>query len=101
MPRFTITLSDEIYNTAEALAVKHSESISTILNQFIQLGMEYVTPHRSHKQAEKYCHLLTIQTHALMKSMTANFLKMTPDDFDKLKDAASKRYEDLLSATEN
>jgi hypothetical protein len=36
-----------------------------------------------------------------MKSMTANFLKMTPDDFDKLKDAASKRYEDLLSVTEN
>lgn len=101
MPRFTMTLSDETYNTAEALAVKHSDSISNVLNQFIQLGMEYATQNRAQKQAEEYCHQLTIQTHALMKSMTANFLKMTSDDFEKLKDAASKRYQDLLIAAQD
>jgi hypothetical protein len=100
MPRFTMTLSDETYHTAEALAVKHSDSISNILNQFIQLGMEYATQNRAQKQVDQYCHQLTIQTNALMKSMTAHFLKMTPEDFEKLKDAASNRYYDLFTANQ-
>ncbi|MDP3560953.1 MAG: hypothetical protein Q8R83_02090 [Legionellaceae bacterium] len=96
MPRFTMTLSDVTYKTAEALAVKHGDSISTVLNQFIQLGMEYATQNRAQRQAEKYCHQLTIQTNALMKSMTAHFLKMTPEDFEKLKLASVERYQELL-----
>lgn len=96
MPRFTMTLSDEKFKTIETLAVKHNDSMSNVLNQFIDLGLAYATQNRSQKQAEQYCHQLDIQTNALIKSIAMHFLKMTQDDFEKLKVAAVERYQDLL-----
>lgn len=96
MPRFTMTLSNEVYNTAETLAEKHKDSISGILNQFIELGMTYFKQNRAEKHVMQYCCQLDIQTNAIMKNMAMHFLKMTTDDFERLKEAAAKRYQELL-----
>ena len=96
MPRFTMSLTDEKLKVLEAIAVKHQDSMSNILNQFIELGMNYASQNRMHKQAEQYCHQLNIQTNALMKNMAMHFLKMTQEDFEKLKLASMERYQELI-----
>ncbi len=96
MPRFTMTLPKITYNRITAMAEKCNDSMSNIINQFIEIGMEHADQNHALRHAEQYCHQLSIQSNVLIKNMAAEFLKFSPDDFEKLKRAAEKKYNELI-----
>ena len=96
MPRFTMTLPKVTYNRITAMAAQCNDSMSNIVNQLIEIGMEHADQNRALRRAEQHCHQLSIQTNVLVKNMVAEFLKFSPEDFEKLKRAAEKKYNELI-----
>jgi hypothetical protein len=97
MPRFTMTLPKATYNRITAMASQCNDSMSNIMNQLIEIGMEHADQNRAFRHAEQHSHQLSIQTNVLVKNMAAEFLKFSQEDFEKLKRAAEKKYNELVS----
>ena len=96
MPRFTMTLPKGTYNRITAMAAQCNDSMSNIMNQLIEIGMEHADQNRAFRHAEQHCHQLSIQTNVLVKNMAAEFLKFSHEDFEKLRQAAEKKYNELI-----
>lgn len=96
MPRFTMTLHKLTYNRITAMAAQCNDSMSNIVNQLIEIGMEHADQNYAHRRAEHHCHQLSIQTNVLVKNMAAEFLKFSQDDFEQLKQAAEKKHKELI-----
>ena len=104
MPRITITLPNPVYNRLTSLALDADDSMSGIINRLLGVGMNCVNGenhqaelHQSTKQVEQHCQHLIIQMNALIKNMSAEILKFNQDDFDRLRQAAMGKYNDLVS----
>ena len=79
--------------------------MSGIINRLPGIGMNCVDEENHHaeldqsnKQVEQHCHHLIIQMNALIKNMSAEMLKFTQEDFERLRQAAMRKYNDLLVA---
>ena len=100
MPRLTITLPDSLYNRLSSLAVQHDNSMSSIINHLIGIGMSHLgrepqQPANSERPVVQHCHQLVIQMNALIKNLSAEILKFNQDDFEKLRQAAEGKYNEL------
>jgi hypothetical protein len=99
MSRLTISLPDNLYNRIAALAMQREDSMSAMVNQLIQVGLQhwYANPqdNPATTHAEQHCQQLIIQMNALMKSMSVELLKFKADDFDKLQQAAATKLNEL------
>lgn len=107
MPRITITLPNPIYNKLTSLVLDADDSMSGIINRLLGVGMNCVNEENHHselnqpnREVEQHCHQLIIQMHALIKNMSAEMLKFTQEDFERLRQAAMGKYNDLLIANE-
>ena len=100
MPRLTITLPDSLYNRLSSMAVQHEQSMSNIINRLIGIGMSHLShepqqPVNSERRVEQHCHQLVIQMNALIKNLSAEILKFNQEDFEKLRQAAEGKYNEL------
>ena len=99
MPRLSITLPDALYNQLSELSVAYDESMSSVIKRLIQFGMiEREDGHSNQSsKVEQHCQQLIIQMNALIKNMSAEMLKFNQRDFEELRDAAIKKYQQLSS----
>jgi hypothetical protein len=104
MPRLTISLPQAVYNQFSSIAAQSDESMSGAINQLIMLGMHSIEDHHPVKlsqqhQVEQHCHHLIIQMNALIKNLSAEMLNFNQEDFERLWQAASIKYGELLDAS--
>ena len=70
------------------------------MNQLIEIGMEHADKNYAFRHTERHCHQLSIQTNVLVKNIAAEFLKFSHEDFEKLRQAAEKKYSDLVGVAD-
>src|SRR3990167_6700622 len=93
MPRLTITLPKTVYNRLSALSMQSNDSMSSLINRLIGVGMCCMTEDYQSKQnknsdeVEQHCQHLIIQMNALIKNLSAEMLKFNQEDFEKLRQA--------------
>ena len=105
MPRLTITLPKDIHEQIITIAGDNDESISYTIAKMTELGL-LVTENQKKNKGEKklsdieeHCYKLTIQMNAIIKNMAARQLDFTQDTFDKIRDQAILKYNDLMGIT--
>ena len=102
MPRLTITLPTTTYNRLSALSMQSNDSMSSFINRLIGIGMCCMTDDYQSKQnkndceVEQHCQHLIIQMNALIKNMSSEMLKFNQEDFEKLRQAAVVKYNELI-----
>ena len=102
MPRLTISLPKAVYNRLSSIAAQSNDSMSSVINQLIMLGMHGVGDDnrenlpQQNNQVEQHCHHLIIQMNALIKNISAEMLKFNQEDFERLWQAAAVKYKELL-----
>ena len=105
MSRLTISLPDNLHKRLSSLAIKNDDSMSNLINQLIQVGLQHWfeknAPLKSNHLAEKHCHQLIIQMNALIKNISVELLKFDREDFKKLQQAAAVKYNALQHGYEN
>ena len=73
MPRLTISLPKAVYNRLSSIAAQSNDSLSSVINQLIILGMHRMGDDnfrnllKKNNQVEQHCHHLIIQMNALIK----------------------------------
>lgn len=98
MPRLSVALSDTMHNRLVSLASQNNESMSSIANRLIHIGIQSLeNTQKKPGQIEQHCYQLIIQMNALIKNMSAEILKFDQTDFDKLRDAAVIKYGELAT----
>lgn len=99
MPRLTISLPKAMHNRLSLLSVQQNDSLSQIVNQLLQIGMQHLDADRTSttNRLEQHCQQLIIQMNALVKNMSAEILKFNQEDFEQLREAAIGKYHELLS----
>jgi uncharacterized protein YicC (UPF0701 family) len=97
MPRLTISLSTNLHNRLSSLASTQDDSLSNVINQLIQVGMQHINEERKPENylLEQHCQQLIIQMNALIKNISVEVLKFNQDDFEKLKQLAIAKYNEL------
>ena len=102
MPRLTITLPNPVYNRLSSIAMHSNDSMSNIINRLISLGMVNLDSEETttvpSTLVDQHCQQLIIQMNALIKNMSAELLKFKPEDFERLKQAALVKYNELMEA---
>ena len=105
MPRLTITLPKDLYEKVNTIAGDSDESLSYTIAKMTELGL-LVTENQKKKQSgsnhseiEEHCYKLMIQMNAIIKNLAADQLKYSKDDFDKLRDSAIVKYNDLIGVS--
>ena len=103
MPRLTITLPQTTYNRLSSLSIQQNDSLSNIINQLIGMGMSYLSDEnrdliekKEHK-INRHSNFLIIQMNALLKSLSAEFLKLDQNDFDKLWKNTQIKYNEIAN----
>ena len=105
MPRLTISLPKAVYNRLSSIAAQSNDSMSCVINQLIMLGMHGIGDDnranllQQNNQVEQHCHHLIIQMNALIKNLSDEVLKFEQDDFEKLRQAALVKYNQLVNAS--
>lgn len=86
-----------MHNHLSSLAVQYDDSISNIINRMLHVGMQHLNDKPIHPNypVEQHCQQLIIQMNALIKNMSAEMLKFNQDDFEKLRQAAVNKYNEL------
>ncbi|HHF7375965.1 MULTISPECIES: hypothetical protein [Legionellaceae] len=96
MSRLTISLSDNLHNRISSLAAQYDDSMSSIINQLIHIGMQHWNERQQGPNLiEQHCQQLIIQMNALIKNMSVELLKFTQDDFEQLQKAAMGKFTEL------
>ena len=97
MPRLTISLPQVMHNRLSSLSVQQNESLSSIINNLLQVGMHHFNkePFKTPPAVEKHCQQLIIQINALIKNLSSEILKFNQNDFDQLRQAAIVKYNEL------
>lgn len=87
-----------MHNHLSLLAVQYDDSISSIINRLLQVGMQHLEQKQTERKplVEQHCQQLIIQMNALIKNMSAEILKFNQDDFEKLRQAAVGKYNTLI-----
>lgn len=103
MPRLTISLPSTMYNRISSLSARENDSMSGMINRLIEIGLHQLSevPQQTPKQtnyAEQHCQQLIIQMNALVKNVSSAVLKYDQDDFEKLRQVALQKYNELISA---
>lgn len=98
MPRLSVSLSKSMHNHLSSLAVQYDDSISSIINQLLQVGMQHLDQKQieRHHLVEQHCQQLIIQMNALIKNLSAKLMEFNQDDFEKLRQAAVGKYNSLI-----
>ena len=101
MPRLSITLPKDLYDKVVAISGDNDESMSYTIAKMTELGL-LVTENQKKNKAkslsdiEEHCYKLTIQMNAIIKNIAAKQMDFKQEDFDKLRDAAILKYNDLI-----
>lgn len=107
MPRLTISLPKAVYNRLSSIAAQSNDSMSSVINQLIMLGMHGMGDDsrenllKKNNQVEQHCHHLIIQMNALIKNLSAEMLKFNQEDFERLWQASSVKYAELSKYNEH
>jgi hypothetical protein len=98
MPRLSVSLSKSMHNHLSSLAVQYDDSISSIINRLLHVGIQHLDQKQieRHPSVEQHCQQLIIQMNALIKNMSAEILKFNQEDFEKLRQAAVGKYNALI-----
>lgn len=98
MPRLTISLPKTMHSRVSSLSVQHDDSLSNIINRLILIGMQHLDekPVAATDHVEQHCQQLIIQMSALIKNMSAEILKFDRDDFERLRQAALGKHNELM-----
>lgn len=99
MSRLTISLPDNLHNRISSLAIQHDDSMSSIINRLIHVGLQhwYEGQQKSNQLVEQHCQQLIIQMNALIKNMSVELLKFNQEDFEQLQKAAVGKFAELSS----
>ena len=99
MPRLTISLSQAMHNRLSSLSVQQDDSLSNVINKLLQVGMYHFNEEPSNESpaVAKHCHQLIIQMDALVKNISVQILKLNPNDFEQLRQAATGKYNELAA----
>ena len=86
-----------MYNRLSSLSVQQNESLSNIINQLVQTGMQksYEEPY-NHQLIEQHCQQLIIQMNALIKNISVKLLQFNQEDFEQLRLATLGKYNELV-----
>ncbi|HHI9467503.1 TPA: hypothetical protein ACP9DH_003325 [Legionella anisa] len=97
MSRLTISLPDNLHNRIASLSVQHDDSMSSIINQLIHVGLHHWNERQQNtsKIVEQHCQQLIIQMNALIKNISVELLKFNQDDFEELQKAAMGKFTEL------
>lgn len=101
MPRLSITLPKDLYDKVADISGDNDESMSYTIAKMTELGL-LVTENQKKNKAkalsdiEEHCYKLIIQMNAIIKNIAAKQLDFNKDDFDKLRDAAILKYNELI-----
>lgn len=101
MPRLSVTFPKDLCAKITAIAGDNDESISYTIAKMTELGLMVTENQKKNKNkksmqdVEEHCYKLIIQMNAIIKSIAAKKLDYTKDNFDKFKDAAVARFNDL------
>ena len=101
MPRLTITIPKDIYAKISTMANNNDQSLSHVIAKMTELGLMITENQKKNKNkkgmqdVEEHCYKLIIQMNAIIKNIAAKQLDYTKDNFDKFKDAALARFNDL------
>lgn len=97
MPRLTISLSQTMHNRLSSLSGQQNVSMSNTINKLLQVGMYHLDEEQTHEllAIEKHCYQLIIQMNALVKNISGEILKFNQVDFEQLRQAALKKYNEL------
>jgi hypothetical protein len=103
MPRLTITLPNALYNRLSGIALQSNDSMSSVINRLISIGMHSASEDHQikHNEVEQHCQQLIIQMNALVKNMSSEILKFSQDDFEQLRQAAVVKYHELVKIHQN
>ena len=77
------------------MAVQQNDSLSHLINRLIQIGMQHLDEGPSSEPIEQHCQQLIIQMNALIKNMSVEILKFQQEDFERLKLASLRKYEEF------
>ncbi|MDP3704445.1 MAG: hypothetical protein Q8R24_00870 [Legionellaceae bacterium] len=103
MPRLTISLPQTMHNKLSSLAIQDDQSLSNTINRLLLVGMYHLGEEStsSNPFVEQHCQQLIIQMNALIKNMSVELLKCNQDDFEMLRQASIKKYNELLIVNHN
>lgn len=95
MSRLTITLPQKTLQYVSSIATRDNESLSKVINRLLQVGMHYMHAEERARPGKHYYQQLMIQSYVLIKQLAADILKYEKQDFDELKEAATKKAHEL------
>ncbi|QLZ68955.1 hypothetical protein FOLKNPGA_01735 [Legionella sp. PC1000] len=103
MHRLTISLPENLHSRISSLAIQHHESMSSIINRLIHVGLQhwYEEQQKANSIVEQHCQQLIIQMNALIKNMSVELLKFTPDDLEQLQRAAMSKFAELSKVSKS
>jgi len=96
MARLTISISENLYNRISGIAAQSNQSMSSIINQLLLVGIKKLEESDKEKTTiDAHCQQLTLQMNVLIKKMSEKLLDLTLEDFLELRNASVKKYEEL------
>jgi hypothetical protein len=101
MPRLSITLPKDLYDKVADISGDNDESMSYTIAKMTELGLLVTENQKKNKvkslsDIEEHSYKLMIQMNAIIKHIAAKQLDFNKDDFDKLRDAAILKYNELI-----
>lgn len=99
MARLTISISENLYNRISGIAAQSNQSMSSIINQLLLVGIKKLEESDKEKTPiDAHCQQLTLQMNVLIKKMSEKLLDLSLEDFLELRNASVKKYEELSNA---
>ena len=99
MTRLTVDVPENLYNKILKIAKQREDSISKVIKQFIEIGIYEMEQNYSEQSIkttiEKHCHLLDIQSNALLKKVAMKLLDLSFEDLETFKKLSEKKYTEL------
>lgn len=98
MTRITISLPQNIHHHLSALAAQSDESMSSIINKFLNIGLQQAPLEQKTipTAIEEHCYKLIMQMSVLIKHLSAELLKLNQDEFGELRALVIERYQEIL-----
>ena len=105
MPRVTVSLPKDTHEKLLDYAKEKDVSLSSAVTKMCEIGL-IVSEGQSENTSldemtdvEKHCYKLTIQMNSFMKNIAAKQLGYTAEEFDKIRDGAIKKFNELAGIT--
>ncbi len=97
MPRLPVALTEEKYAHVSLLAKKNNDSMSNVINELIDLGMESLLSKNKSTSSliEQHCQQLIIQMSVLIKNMSEKIMEFDQKYFDELREAVLVKFNEF------